>query len=304
MTKSTEYVATVIAGSGVELDSALLSNVITQANFPFSDIVWLNPGAAVDLFFVAVDPAPMTRTLREGLQDAPYDLIVQRKFSRRKKLLVADMDSTMIREECLDELAQFRGVKEEVATLTALAMRGDIDFEAALKKRLRLLAGLSMSTIHEVIKHLTPTPGGRRLVATMRAHGAHTALVSGGFRPFTDAIAARLGFHESRSNHLIVADDVVTGELCEPVLGRKEKRQALVDIGSGLGLSPDMALAVGDGANDLDMLTAAGLGVAFHAKPHVAASSPARVDHADLTALLYAQGYKSDEFRDEPTSPA
>jgi phosphoserine phosphatase len=235
--------------------------------------------------------------LRLGLGAAPVDIFVQPQAGRRKKLLLADMDSTMIGQECIDELADFVGLKAKVAAITERAMRGDIAFEPALRERVALLAGLDASVVDEAIaKRITLTPGGRELVMTMRAHGAYTALVSGGFTLFTSAISEKIGFQENRANILKIVDGKFVGEVEEPVLGKAAKLAALQDLTREHGLSPEETLAVGDGANDLAMLEAAGLGVAYRAKPAVASAAHARIDHSDLTALLFVQGFTLDQF--------
>jgi phosphoserine phosphatase len=206
------------------------------------------------------------------------------------------MDSTMIGQECVDELAGLVGLREHVAAITERAMRGEVDFESALKERVALLAGVTLAEIETLLTRITPTQGGRRLVRTMRAHGAHTALVSGGFTQFTEPVAARIGFHETRANLLQFADGALTGAVVAPVLGREAKRAALVELREARALPRDATLAIGDGANDLDMLREAGLGVAFHAKPAVAQAADARIAHGDLTAALYAQGFRREEF--------
>jgi phosphoserine phosphatase len=212
-------------------------------------------------------------------------------------LFLADMDSTMIGQECIDELADFVGLKEKVSEITERAMRGEIAFEPALRERVALLSGLDASVVDEAIANrITLTPGGRELVMTMRANGAYAALVSGGFTVFTSVIAEKLGFQENRANILKIADGKFLGEVEEPVLGKAAKLAALTGLREQFALAPDETLAVGDGANDLDMLAAAGLGVAFRAKPAVASAAHARIDHCDLTALLFAQGYKLDDF--------
>jgi phosphoserine phosphatase len=235
--------------------------------------------------------------LRESLADRPIDVVVQPQGERRKRLLIADMDSTMIGQECVDELADKVGLKARVAAITERAMRGDIAFAPALRERVALLEGLPVSTIGDVIaERIKLTAGGRTLVATMRANGAHTCLISGGFTLFAERIAAMIGFDESRANKLVLKDGRLAGKVEEPILGCEAKLAALQDLTGRLGLSPDATLAVGDGANDLAMLLAAGLGVAYRAKPLVAAQAHARVDHGDLTALLYLQGYRREEF--------
>lgn len=263
---------------------------------------WLFDGVAVDIPFgadsnLAGDRHAIEERLREIRGDLPIDIVVQPVGFRRKKLFLADMDSTMIGQECIDELADLVGMKAHVATITERAMRGEIEFEPALRERVALLKDLPASVVDEVLaKRITLTPGGRELVATMRAHGAYTCLVSGGFTLFTRAVAAKLGFQENRANELVVRDGKFTGEVKEPILGRAAKLATLVDLMESFDLDDVDSVVVGDGANDLAMIQAAGLGVAYHAKPAVAAAAAARIDHGDLTALLYAQGYRRDEF--------
>jgi phosphoserine phosphatase len=259
---------------------------------------WLFDGVAVDIpFEAAEDFTTIEQRLREGRGDLPIDIVVQPRTARRKKLLLADMDSTVIGQECVDELADFAGMKARVAAITERAMRGEIDFEPALIERVALLKGLPAGVVDEVLKtRITLTPGGRELVATMRAHGAWTCLISGGFTLFTAAVAGFLGFDENRANELIIENGKLTGEVVEPVLGRATKLAALIELLESFDLDDIDTLAVGDGANDLAMIEHAGLGIAYHAKPAVATSAHARIDHGDLTALLYAQGYRRDEF--------
>jgi phosphoserine phosphatase len=259
---------------------------------------WLFSEVAVDIPFASSEPIDaIAGRLREARGDLPIDIVVQPDIGRRKKLFLADMDSTMIGQECIDELGDFAGLKAHVAAITERAMRGEIEFEPALRERVALLKGLPVSVVDEVLaKRISLTPGGRELVATMRAHGAYTCLISGGFTLFTNAIAAMLGFQENRGNELLVEDGKLTGEVAEPVLGRAAKLATLVELREAFDLDDLDTLAVGDGANDLGMIRSAGLGVAFHAKPAVAAAAHARIDYGDLTALLYAQGYRRDEF--------
>ena len=229
--------------------------------------------------------------------DGKIDVVVQPASHRRKKLFLADMDSTVIEQECIDELAAYLGLKEHVAKITERAMRGEIDFEPALRERVALLKGLPGAVADEVIeKHITLTPGARALVMTMRAHGARTCLVSGGFTLFTTRIATMVGFDETHANALVLEGDRLAGRVEEPVFGRAAKLATLRELRARLGLSRDETLVVGDGANDLDMILEAGLGVAYRAKPKVAEAAAARIDHGDLTALLYAQGYRREEF--------
>lgn len=263
-----------------------------------SAIDWLGDAVACDLVLPGgILPGDADSRLRDLLALVPVDIVVQDAAARRKKLLIADMDSTMIDQECIDELADEIGIKEHVAAITARSMNGEIAFEPALRERVALLKGLATSVIGEIIeKRITLASGGRELVATMRAAGAWTALVSGGFDAFTGPIAARLGFHENHANRLVEEDGRLAGLVAEPILGRAAKARSLVEISARLGVTPDDAIAVGDGANDLDMLTLAGMGVALHAKPVVAAAARARIDHGDLTALLFLQGYRHRDF--------
>jgi phosphoserine phosphatase len=259
---------------------------------------WLFDEVAVDIPFTgSEDIAGIAARLRQARGDLPIDIVVQPQAARRKKLFLADMDSTMIGQECVDELADFAGLKAHVAAITERAMRGEIEFEPALRERVALLKGLPVGTIDEVLKkRITPTPGGRELVATMRAHGAYTCLISGGFTLFTSAVTAMIGFQENRANELKVEDGKLTGEVTEPIRGRAAKLATLVELREAFDLDDIDTLVVGDGANDLGMIQQAGLGIAYHAKPAVAAAAAVRIDHGDLTALLYAQGYRRDEF--------
>ncbi len=260
---------------------------------------WLFDEVAVDIPFTGSeeDCRAIEHRLREARGDLPFDIVVQPQGFRRKKLFLADMDSTMIGQECVDELADFAGLKAHVAAITERAMRGEIDFEPALRERVALLKGLPVSVVDNVLKErITLTPGGRELVATMQAHGAWTCLISGGFTLFTNAVAAKIGFQENRANELSVQDGKLTGEVAEPILGRAAKLATLIELTESFDLDDIDTLVVGDGANDLGMIEHAGLGVAYHAKPAVAAAAAARIDYGDLTALLYAQGYRRDEF--------
>lgn len=218
-------------------------------------------------------------------------------LNRRKRLLIADMDSTMIPVECIDEVADFAGVRDEVVAITEPAMRGEISFDDALRARVALLKGLPEAKLQDVYdERVSLNPGARILVQTMKANGAHTALVSGGFTFFTQRVAAAAGFHEHRANTLKADNGALTGETGLPILGRAAKLEALGEIAARLGISEQEALAVGDGANDLAMIGAAGLGAAFRAKPVVAAEADVSIHHGDLTALLYLQGYTAEEF--------
>ncbi|MGF0538526.1 phosphoserine phosphatase SerB [Agrobacterium sp. ES01] len=261
-------------------------------------LYWLADGIACDIALVdGSDPALADAALREVIGDLPIDVAIQDAETRRKAFLIADMDSTMIGQECIDELAAEVGLKEKVAAITARAMNGEIEFEPALRERVALLKGLPISVVDEVIeKRITLTAGGPELIATMSAKGHYAALVSGGFTVFTSRIAERLGFDENRANILIEADGLLAGEVAEPILGKQAKVDALLDICKKRGLTPADVIAVGDGANDLGMLQMAGSGVALHAKPSVAAQAKIRLDHADLTGLLYLQGYRKSDF--------
>jgi phosphoserine phosphatase len=259
----------------------------------------LDPGIAIDIPFTpggASDKAVAER-LRTALAGAPVDVVVQPRETRRKRLFVADMDSTMIGQECIDELADYAGLKAHVAAITERAMRGEIAFEPALRERVALLRGLPVKVVDQVIeKRIVLTPGGRALVATMRRNGGYTCLVSGGFTLFTGPVAKMIGFDEQRGNTLIVDGNEFSGRVAEPILGREAKLATLLELRQRLGLTPHETLAAGDGANDLAMIEAAGLGVAYHAKPKVADAAHARIDHGDLTALLYLQGYTRAEL--------
>ncbi|WP_068116303.1 phosphoserine phosphatase SerB [Tropicimonas marinistellae] len=255
----------------------------------------LSPGVAVEF---PVPDLPSNRwQVWDDMQRLGIDLVVQPADNRRKRMLLADMDSTMIGQECIDELADEAGVGARVKEITARAMNGELDFEGALRERVGLLKGLPETVIGKVLaERITLTPGGRELIATMKASGGYTALVSGGFTAFTSQVAADLGFDENRANLLLVEDGRLTGEPAEPILGKEAKVAALKEIAARLGISPDDVLAVGDGANDLGMLHLAGTGVALHAKPSVAAECDIRINHGDLTALLFIQGYAAEDF--------
>jgi phosphoserine phosphatase len=259
---------------------------------------WLFDEVAVDIAFDSTeDVHAIEARLRAARGDLPIDIVVQPIATRRKKLFLADMDSTMIGQECIDELADFVGLKDHVAGITERAMRGEIAFEPALRERVALLRDLPVGVVDEVLaKRIRLTPGGRQLVMTMRAHGAYTCLISGGFTLFTHAVAAKIGFQENRANELIVQGGKFTGEVREPILGREKKLATLTELTEAFDLDDIDTLVAGDGANDLGMIQHAGLGVAYHAKPAVAAAAAARIDHGDLTALLYAQGYRREEF--------
>lgn len=297
-------IATLIApDAGPTIDSNIIA--AASAFLPRAgEARWLCPGKACDIPFASarIDKdalAMLALEVRNSLGGLEIDVVCQPEAGRRKMLFLADMDSTMIGQECIDELADLVGMKEHVSAITERAMRGEIAFEPALRERVALLKGLDASVVAKVIaERITLTPGGRALVRTMRANGAHTALVSGGFTLFTSKIAEAIGFHENRANTLIVEDEKFAGIVSEPILGREAKLATLVELRELHGLSAENTMAVGDGANDLAMLGEAGLGVAFRAKPAVAAAAHARIDFGDLSALLYAQGYAREEWVD------
>ena len=278
-------------GTGA-LDNSLLTRVVALTKA--AEVRWLAREEACEM--AVAGAAGIEDSLRALLADRPVDVAVLPAAHRRKRLLIADMDSTMIAQECIDELGAAAGQGEKIAAITARAMRGEIDFAASLRERLNLMAGLEASAIGRLIGATRFTEGGLTLVQTMKSHGAHTVLVSGGFTAFTSHVAKVLGFDGQRANELVIEAGRLTGRALEPILGRDAKTAALREIAGKLGLELIETLAVGDGANDIDMLAVSGLGVAFHAKPAVRAQARARIDHSDLSALLYLQGYAKSEF--------
>ncbi|TAZ84499.1 phosphoserine phosphatase SerB [Rhizobium ruizarguesonis] len=290
-------VATLVANPSNPVLTAAIAEQAAEA-VKASGLYWLADGIACDIALRdGTDAQAAEANILAVISNAPIDLVIQEQETRRKKLLIADMDSTMIGQECIDELAAEVGLKEKVATITARAMNGEIAFEPALRERVALLKGLPISVVDEVIaKRITLTPGGPELLATMKSKGHYTALVSGGFTVFTSRIAATLGFDENRANTLLEDGGILSGFVAEPILGKRAKVDALNEISARLGISPEEAIAVGDGANDLGMLHLAGAGVALHAKPAVAAEAQMRINHGDLTALLYIQGYRKTDF--------
>ncbi|TVS00051.1 MAG: phosphoserine phosphatase SerB [Rhodobacteraceae bacterium] len=288
------YIATLLTNPATPVLDAPTVEALRNA-WCGGDVVWLNPDIAAEF---ALPATPDNRwQVWEDLQARGVDMAVQSAEGRRKRMLLADMDSTMIGQECIDELADEAGVGPYVADITARAMNGELDFEGALRARVALLKGLPETTIAKVLaERISFTPGGRELIATMKAHGAHAVLVSGGFTAFTTHVAQALGFDEHRANLLKMDGGLLTGTVAEPILGRAAKVAALEEITARLGITPEDVLAVGDGANDLGMLGRAGAGVALHAKPVVAAQCELRVNHGDLTALLYLQGYSVTDF--------
>ncbi|TVP96171.1 MAG: phosphoserine phosphatase SerB [Roseinatronobacter sp.] len=288
------YVATLLTNPATpKLDAATVEAL--RNAWGGGAAVWLNPGVAAE-FSLAVMPGNLWQVWQD-LQPLGIDLAVQAAEGRRKRMLLADMDSTMIGQECIDELADEAGVGAYVAGITARAMNGELEFEEALRERVALLKGLDESVIAKVMAaRITFTPGGRELIATMKGNGGYAALVSGGFTAFTTHVAQALGFDEHRANTLQITDGKLTGTVADPILGREAKVAALDEISARLGISPAEVMAVGDGANDLGMLGRAGAGVALHAKPSVAAQCTLRINHGDLSALLYLQGYHLGEF--------
>ena len=301
------YVATLISApqrrAVTDTLAARVADELPQARVG----AWLDPGTAIDIVFDDPPDKPgvsaallkkLTNQMRSMIGAAPVDVVVQPQDGRRKRLLVADMDSTMIGQECIDELADFAGFKDRVAAITERAMRGEIAFAPALRERVSLLRGLPAATIDRVIaERIRPNPGAAVLVKTMRVHGAYTCVVTGGFTAFMAPLAKAIGFDEYHANTLLTDNTGrLTGEVAEPVLGREAKRETLLALRERLRLRPQDTLSVGDGANDIPMIEAAGLGVAFHGKPALRQAAAARIDHSDLTALLYAQGYRREDF--------
>ncbi len=274
--------------------------VLNEAGHAVAAPCWLKRDVACDVAFTPAAPIEgrfLARDLARRLAPAPIDVGVQAASHRRKRLLIADMDSTIIEQECLDELADFAGLKERIAAITERAMAGELAFAPALRERVALLKGLPEHTLQTVIdERLTLTAGARALVATMKANGAVTCLVSGGFTFFTRRIAEAAGFDLHRGNRLEIEDGRLTGTVAEPILGREAKLATLRELMAAHDLAPEDTLAVGDGANDLAMIEAAGLGVAFRPHPILGEAADVRIDHGDLTALLYLQGYEEGEI--------
>lgn len=291
-----KYTLTLIGNSAASLRDEHVEaafEILPQATAPN----WLAKGMACDIEFESEGGKRPESALRAHLASANLDIVVQPTEGRRKKLLVADMDSTIIQQECIDELAAELGIKKQIAAITERAMQGEIAFEPALRERVGLLKGLPLEALEKVYhERITETPGGRALVRTMRAHGHACALVSGGFNFFTERVAHSVGFNTNQANRLVFIDGKLSGGIAEPILGREAKIDALIRLREELSLKRHETLAVGDGANDLGMIEEAGLGVAFHAKPVVAEAADARIDHGDLTALLYMQGYREDDI--------
>jgi phosphoserine phosphatase len=283
----------IAGGDGTEMLPGIAAAVAGAIGAADPD--WLAPGTASDLVFDG-DAASAEESARAAIGSVPIDCLVQPVAGRRKQVLVADMESTVIENEMLDELADFVGLRAQVAEITRRAMNGELDFAAALAERVVLLKDLPVSVLDEAYARVRVMPGAAALVATMRAAGAETALVSGGFGVFAEKVAARLGFARTVCNRLDLAGGRIAGTVAAPLVTAETKRRTLIEIAAAGGVPLADTLAVGDGANDLPMLLAAGLGIAFRAKPSVAAAARWRVDHGNLTALLYAQGYRHDEI--------
>jgi len=295
-----EFVLTLIATDPLppltEGIIATAHDILKEQSAEVGDVHWLQPGRACDIPFTNLPPEMAYQLVHGALGLHPIDVVAQRATGRRKKLLLADMDATITEQESLDELADFAGIKAEIAAITERAMRGELDFASALRARVAKLAGLPATALDKTLQRITLMPGALTLVGTMQSHGAPCHLASGGFRFFTQDIAKRVGFTSERGNVLIVENGAITGEVGLPILGKEAKLEALHELSAAAGITLDETIAVGDGANDLPMLEAAGTGVAFHAKPTVAATARTRITHSDLTALLYVQGYAHDEF--------
>lgn len=297
MLKTNNFVATLIAHPQNPVLTAEIA-IRVREFLSAKSITWLAPEIACDITFQSLQkPSIIEEGLRNLLNGCQLDIIVQKPINRRKKLLVADMDSTIIEQECIDELAESAGIKDRISSITESAMRGELAFEPALRQRVHLLKNLSISVIDEVLQsRITIRSGAKTLVKTMRNHGAYTALISGGFTLFTQKIADLVGFDEHQANRLMEENGRLTGEVRDPILGKEAKLTKMLELCQKLRLNPDETLAVGDGANDLAMLTHAGCGVAFHAKPIVADAAAVKINYADLTGLLYIQGFNQKEF--------
>lgn len=295
-----KYVLTLIgnpAGRGLDRKEVDIARAaLGEAGAATAEPDWLAPGLACDIGFDGPTPDEADGAVRQYLRDAPVDIVAQATSRRAKKLLVADMDSTIIEEECIDELADYMGLREQMAAVTERTMRGELDFAQSLRARAAMLRGLSARALDRAFNdRITYATGAHILIRTMRAHGADSALISGGFSYFTERVRLALGFTVDEANRLEVRDGVVTGEVGEPILDPATKLEILARLADERGLDLVDTLTVGDGANDIPMIQAAGLGVAYHAKPQVAMAAKARIDHGDLTALLYAQGYRASE---------
>ncbi len=294
------YVTTFVVSEQAEKLSPLLMETLQEKLEAMGancvSLHWLEPGRACDIYHGEMPPQPALRALDAQLQ-IECDRVSQSTQHRQKKLLVSDMDSTMIHQECIDELADYMGIKPKVAAITERAMNGELEFKAALRERVGLLKGLPKTALQEVYtSRITAMEGAQMLVRTMKKHGAYGLLVSGGFTFFTQRVRMMLGFDEDQSNQLLWDGDALSGKVAEPILDKESKLQSLLAACAKLEIDTQQAMAVGDGANDLPMLQAAGLGVAYRAKPVVQAAASAAITHGDLSALLYVQGYAKDQW--------
>ncbi len=295
-------VLTLIAGTSPLGHSAvaLASDRLAAAGARTEKAVWLAAGRACDIPFDQMPPFEAVARVREALYGQPVDLVAQPVDERRKMLLVADMESTIIENEMIDELAAQLGLADRIAELTARTMRGELDFAESLSQRVRMLEGLDAPMLEKLREKIVVNPGAAELVATMRANGAHCALVSGGFTVYSEYVRELVGFDDDQANRLEVVDGKLTGRVLAPILDRQAKQACLLRLAKELAIAPALTIAVGDGANDLAMVVAAGLGVAYHGKPILAETAAMRVDHGDLTALLYAQGYRQEDIVGSP----
>lgn len=275
-----------------------ITAILKEKGAVIIDTVWLQPGTACDIVFSGLEPAVVQAIAQQVIGMQPVDAVAQPLAHRRKKLLISDMDSTIINQECIDELADFAGCRDHIAAITERAMNGELDFKEALRERVSFLGGLSEAVLEQAYRErITLMDGAKALVATMRAAGAKTVLVSGGFTFFTSRVAVAAGFEVQEANVLSIHNGKLTGKVIEPILDKEAKLKSLEHYRTEYGVQPEETLAVGDGANDLPMLQAAGLGVAYHAKPHVRAQAKAQINHNGLKALLYVQGYREEEIR-------
>ncbi|MCW9035625.1 MAG: phosphoserine phosphatase SerB [Rhodospirillales bacterium] len=282
-----------------DLDDGLAAEAresLLQMGAVIGETVSLKEGVAADIYFEGLDPETARAAVRQHLEGWPVDVVAQKAEGRKKKLLVADMDSTIVIGETLDDLAEFAGLKDKVARITERAMNGEVGFRGAINERVALLKGLPESKMAEAMVDVKLTSGAMQLVQTMKANGAYCALVSGGFTYFTSRVAKQVGFHFNRGNNLEIIDGKLSGKVIEPIVGKEAKLESLKDLAMDQGLMLEETMTVGDGANDLPMLKAAGLGIAFHCKPIVAKEAHHKIGFCDLSALLYAQGYKAEEF--------
>ena len=282
---------------------ALDNNTVSDARTALQEIDaeigandWLSDGEAVDIPFHNIKPKLAESAVRSALGDVKIDIIAQRTYRRRKKLIIADMDSTIVTGETLDELADFAGLKSEITAITQRAMRGELDFAEALHARVKMLKNLDESYLAKTMDDVELTPGAEELIKTMRGHGAFTALISGGFSYFTDRIRESVGFHTSLGNHLGMENGKLTGKVIPPIVGKEIKLEMLIDMAEQQGLGITQTLSIGDGANDVPMLTKAGMGIAYHAHPVAREAARARLDHADLAGALFIQGYRREDF--------